>query len=97
MMKRNNPHVETGWRCRRGMNATNKQEKLKRFSQNLKNAFIKTDYPSIAKLADTAGVDRAAVRMAMAGNQFMNVITLTKVCKALGVSIDKIMEGVVED
>jgi hypothetical protein len=26
----------------------------------------------------------------------MNIITLTKVCKALGISIDKVMEGVVE-
>ena len=65
------------------MSAINKQAELKRFSRNLKNAFVKTDYPSVAKLADAAGVDRAAVRMAMAGNQFMNIITLTKVCKAL--------------
>ena len=95
-MKTNNPHVGTGCRHRRGMQTTNNQEELKRFSKNLRDAFVKTDYPSIAKLADAAGVDRTAVRMAMAGNQFMNIITLTKVCKALNVSLDEVMKGVVE-
>ena len=74
----------------------NKQEELKRFSRNLRDAFAKSDFPTMASLADEAGIDHTAVRMAMAGNQFMDIITLTKVCKALGVSLDKIMEGVVE-
>ena len=74
----------------------NKQEELKRFSRNLRDAFAKSDFPTMASLADEAGIDHTAVRMTMAGNQFMDIITLTKVCKALNVSLDKIMEGVVE-
>lgn len=79
------------------MSTTNRQDELKRFSKNLKDAFLKSDYTSMASLADEAGIDHTAVRMAMAGNQYLNIISLTKVCKALGTSIDKIMEGVVED
>lgn len=74
----------------------NKQEELKRFSKNLRDAFAKSDYPTMSSLADEAGIDHTAVRMAMAGNQFMNIITLTKVCKALNVSLDEVMKGVVE-
>lgn len=95
-MKTNNPHVGTGCRHRRGMQTTNKQEELKRFSKNLRDAFAKSDFPTMASLADAAGIDHTAVRMAMAGNQFMNIITLTKVCKALNVSLDEVMKGVVE-
>lgn len=78
------------------MQTTNKQEELKRFSRNLRDAFAKSDYPSMASLADEAGIDHTAVRMAMAGNQYLNIISLTKVCKALGISIDEVMKGVVE-
>ncbi len=79
------------------MSATNKQEELKRFSRNLRDAFAKSDYPTMASLADADGIDHTAVRMAMAGNQYLNIITLTKVCKALGISLDEVMEGVVKD
>ena len=78
------------------MSATNKQEELKRFSRNLRDAFAKSDFPTMASLADAAGIDHTAVRMAMAGNQYLNIISLTKVCKALKVSLDEVMEGVVE-
>lgn len=99
-MKTNNPHVGTGYRprntIRRRVNTTNRQEELKRFSRNLRDAFADSDFPAVITLADAAGVDRTTLREAMGGKHLLNIISLTKICKALGVSLDEIMEGVVE-
>lgn len=75
----------------------NKQEELKRFCNNFRNAFAASGFESVAELARESGVDYSTIIIAMRGRGYVNIVSLTKVCKALGVSIDKIMEGVVED
>jgi len=75
----------------------NKQEELKRFCNNFRNAFTASGFESVAELARESGVDYSTIIMAMRGRGYINIISLTKVCKALGVSLDEMMEGVVED
>ena len=96
-MKRNNPHVGTGYRRRKGMLTTNNPKQLKRFCNNFRNAFAASGFESVAELARESGVDYSTIIIAMRGRGYVNIVSLAKVCKALGVSIDKIMEGVVED
>lgn len=70
---------------------------MKRFCNNFRNAFTASGFESVAELARESGVDYSTIIIAMRGKGYVNIISLTKVCKALGVSLDKIMEGVVED
>ena len=79
------------------MNATNKQDELKRFCNNFRNAFTASGFESIAELARESGVDYSTIIIAMRGKGYINIISLTKVCKTLKVSLDEMMKGVVED
>ena len=79
------------------MNATNKQDELKRFCNNFRNAFTASGFESVAELARESGVDYSTIIIAMRGKGYINIISLTKVCKALKVSLDEMMKGVVED
>jgi transcriptional regulator with XRE-family HTH domain len=79
------------------MSATNSQKQVKRFCNNFRNAFTASGFESVAELARESGVDYNTIIIAMRGKGYINIISLTKVCKTLGISIDKIMEGVVED
>jgi transcriptional regulator with XRE-family HTH domain len=79
------------------MSATNSPKQVKRFCNNFRNAFTASGFESVAELARESGVDYSTIIIAMRGRGYINIISLTKVCKTLGISIDKIMEGVVED
>jgi transcriptional regulator with XRE-family HTH domain len=79
------------------MSATNNPKQVKRFCNNFRNAFTVSGLESVAELARESGVDYNTIIIAMRGKGYINIISLTKVCKALKVSLDKIMEGVVED
>ena len=79
------------------MSATNKQTELKRFCNNFRNAFTASGFESVAELARESGVDYNTIIIAMRGKGYINIISLTKVCKALKVSLDEMMKGVVED
>jgi len=79
------------------MNATNKQDELKRFCNNFRNAFTASGFESVAELARESGVDYSTIIIAMRGKGYINIISLTKVCKTLKVSLDEMMKGVVED
>ena len=78
------------------MSATNNPKQVKRFCNNFRNAFTASGFESVAELARESGVDYSTIIIAMRGKGYINIISLTKVCKALGISIDKVMEGVVE-
>jgi len=79
------------------MNTTNKPTELKRFCNNFRNAFAASGFESVAELARESGVDYNTIIIAMRGKGYVNIVSLTKVCKALGVSLDEMMKGVVED
>ena len=79
------------------MSATNNQNELKRFCNNFRNAFAASGFESVAELARESGVDYSTIIIAMRGKWYINIISLTKVCKALKVSLDEMMKGVVED
>jgi transcriptional regulator with XRE-family HTH domain len=79
------------------MSATNSPKQVKRFCNNFRNAFTASGFESVAELARESGVDYNTIIIAMRGKGYINIISLTKVCKALKVSLDEMMKGVVED
>jgi len=79
------------------MLTTNNPNELKRFCNNFRNAFAASGFESVAELARGSGVDYSTIIIAMRGKGYINIISLTKVCKALKVSLDEMMKGVVED
>lgn len=78
------------------MLTTNNPKQLKRFCNNFRNAFTASGFESVAELARESGVDYSTIIIAMRGKGYINIISLTKVCKALEISIDEVMKGVVE-
>ena len=78
------------------MLTTNNPKQLKRFCNNFRNAFTASGFKSVAELARESGVDYSTIIIAMRGKGYVNIISLTKVCKTLGVSLDEVMKGVVE-